>query len=86
LYLSLRVRDLLVFVLAALLAVPAFVMEERLLRVEVFFEVEFAAAGFLPGVAFWEVFVAETLFLPVALLFAAGFFLDLLSPFAAFFV
>jgi hypothetical protein len=40
----------------------------------------------LPGVAFWEVFVAETLFLPVALLFAAGFFLDLLSPFAAFFV
>jgi hypothetical protein len=62
------------------------VMEERLLRVEVFFEVEFAAAGFLPDVAFWVVFVAETLFSPVALLFAAGFFLDLLSPFAAFVV
>ena len=83
-YLSLRVRDLAVFDLVALVA--AFVVEESLLRAGAFFEVGFAAAVFLPGAAFCVVFVAETLLLLVALLFAADFFVGLLSLFVVFFV
>lgn len=85
-YLSLRVRDLLLFVLAVLLAGADVVLLELLLRAVVFLEVDLGAAVFLPAAAFLVFFAAETPFLPVVLLFAAGFFLGLVLLFVDFFV
>ena len=80
------VRDLLLFVLAAL--VPDLAAEDVLLFIELFFDVDRAAAAFfldLAGDAFFFVLVVETLFLLVALLFAVGFFFDFVPLFAVFF-
>jgi hypothetical protein len=87
LYFSLRVRDvrdLPLFVFLAL--VPDFSAAAGLLFFEVLLDVDLAAAGFLAVDAFAVGFFIEALFLPEALLFAAGVFLDSLSLLDVFFV
>jgi hypothetical protein len=87
LYFSLRVRDLLDFVLAVLLAAADFLSVELLPRIAgVFFVLVLVAEGFLPGDAFLVVFAFPVLFLAVEPLCAAGFFLVLVVLFDVFFV